>query len=93
MAFLLAERATSAAVSRRIARDADSHSARDGTGKDYGATRLEAACSRAIDLKASNYRFIASTLKNGLESKAETAAAQAELPLVHANVRGPSYYH
>ncbi|KVR67511.1 IS21 family transposase [Burkholderia ubonensis] len=62
-------------------------------GKDYGATRLEAACSRAIDLKASNYRFIASTLKNGLESKAEAAAAQAELPLVHANVRGPSYYH
>jgi len=62
-------------------------------GKDYGAARLEAACSRAIDLKASNYRFIASTLKNGLENKAETAAAQAELPLLHANVRGPSYYH
>ncbi|WP_415873524.1 reverse transcriptase domain-containing protein, partial [Burkholderia ubonensis] len=33
MAFLLAERATSAAVSRRIARDADSHSARDGTDR------------------------------------------------------------
>ncbi|WP_232461861.1 hypothetical protein, partial [Burkholderia ubonensis] len=30
-AILLAERATSAAVSRRISRDADSHSARDGT--------------------------------------------------------------
>jgi transposase len=61
--------------------------------KDYAAARLEAACSRAIDLKASNYRFIASTLKNGLESKAETAVIQAELPLLHANVRGPSYYH
>ncbi|WP_080439559.1 IS66 family insertion sequence element accessory protein TnpB [Burkholderia ubonensis] len=31
VAFLLAERATSAAVSRRISRDADSHLARDGT--------------------------------------------------------------
>lgn len=60
--------------------------------KDYGRDRLEAACCRAIDLKAPSYRFIASTLKNGLES-AETGAAQAELPLMHANVRGPSYYH
>ncbi|WP_243772220.1 hypothetical protein [Burkholderia anthina] len=62
-------------------------------GKDYGPPRLEAACSRAIDLKAPNYRFIASTLKNGLETKADTAAAQAALPLMHANVRGPDYYH
>ncbi|WP_157645165.1 hypothetical protein, partial [Burkholderia ubonensis] len=35
VAFLLAEHATSAAVSRRIARDADSHSARDGTMGAY----------------------------------------------------------
>lgn len=62
-------------------------------GKDYGHKRLEAACSRAIDLKAPSYRFIASTLKNGLENSADTASAQAELPLMHANVRGPSYYH
>ncbi|MFC6138534.1 IS21 family transposase [Paraburkholderia silvatlantica] len=62
-------------------------------GKDYGRTRLEAACQRAIDLKSPTYRFIASTLKNGLECKTETAAAQTELPLAHANVRGPSYYH
>ncbi|WP_455289862.1 IS21 family transposase, partial [Cupriavidus necator] len=61
--------------------------------KDYGGERLEAACCRAIDLKAPSYRFIASTLKNGLENKAEAAKAQAELPLLHANVRGPSYYH
>jgi transposase len=62
-------------------------------GKDYGRERLEAACQRAIDLKAPSYRFIASTLKNGLESKTDTLTAQTELPLVHANVRGPSYYH
>ncbi|MFM0258168.1 hypothetical protein [Paraburkholderia sediminicola] len=46
-----------------------------------------------MPLKAPNYRFIASTLKNGLESKADAAAIQTELPLTHANVRGPSYYH
>lgn len=62
-------------------------------GKDYGHARLEAACCRAIDLKAPSYRFIASTLKNGLENPADTASVQAELPLMHANVRGPSYYH
>ena len=62
-------------------------------GKDYGRDRLEAACRRAIDLKAPNYKFIASTLKNGLDREPEAAAAQADLPLVHANVRGPSYYH
>ncbi|MDK2661897.1 Mu transposase domain-containing protein [Cupriavidus consociatus] len=61
--------------------------------KDYGHERLESACCRAIDLKAPSYRFIASTLKNGLESKAEAATAQTELPLMHANLRGPSYYH
>jgi transposase len=62
-------------------------------GKDYGRDRLEAACRRAIDLKAPNYKFIASTLKNGLDREPEPAAAQADLPLMHANVRGPSYYH
>ncbi|MGF6652761.1 hypothetical protein OKW34_003350 [Paraburkholderia youngii] len=62
-------------------------------GKDYGRARLEATCQRAIDLKSPTYRFIASTLKNGLECKTETAAPQTELPLAHANVRGPSYYH
>ncbi|KAG0178629.1 hypothetical protein DFQ28_003719 [Apophysomyces sp. BC1034] len=62
--------------------------------KRYGRDRLEAACCRAIELKASNYQFIASTLKNGLESVAvKPSAPQAELPLTHANVRGPSYYH
>jgi hypothetical protein len=62
-------------------------------GKDYGRDRLEAACRRAIDLKAPNYKFIASTLKNGLDRDLETVSAQADLPRVHANVRRPSYYH
>ncbi len=61
-------------------------------GRDYSPQRLEAACTRAIELKAPSYRFIASTLKNGLDAQPQQAA-QAELPMQHANVRGPSYYH
>ena len=48
---------------------------------------------RAGTLKAPNYKFIDSTLKNGLDREPEPATGQADLPLVHANVRGPSYYH
>lgn len=61
--------------------------------KDYGNQRLEAACSRAIDLKAPSYRFIDSTLKNGLDQQPSPVALQPDLPLAHANVRGPDYYH
>lgn len=62
-------------------------------GKRYGRARLEAASSRAVELNAMSYRFISSTLKNGLESVAVADTPQPELPLMHANVRGPSYYH
>ncbi|MEM5353456.1 hypothetical protein VSR50_36030 [Paraburkholderia caribensis] len=61
--------------------------------KDYGNERLEAACCRAIDLKAPGYKFIASTLKNGLDQQPSPTSVQADLPLTHANVRGPNYYH
>jgi hypothetical protein len=47
----------------------------------------------SVPLKAPNYRFVASPLKNGLESKADAATIQTEVPLTHANVRGPSFYH
>jgi transposase len=60
--------------------------------KDYGNQRLEAACSRAIDLKAPSYRFIDSTLKNGLDQQPSPVAVPPDLPLAHANVRGPDYY-
>ena len=62
-------------------------------GKDHGNARLEAACCRAIDLKAPSYRFISSTLKNGLDQSPQTKTDQASLPLTHPNVRGPDYYH
>jgi len=54
--------------------------------------RLEAACLRAIQIKAVTYRSIASILKHALERQTPTQV-QAHLPPDHANVRGSKYYH
>ena len=60
--------------------------------KTYGPDRLEAACDRAFRIDAITYRSIDSILKHNLDRKPRTTA-QATLPLDHANVRGPDYYH
>jgi transposase len=62
-------------------------------GKSVGDERLEAACERAIAIGAASYSSLKSILKNGLDKKRGSAAAQTCLPLEHANVRGPGYYH
>lgn len=61
--------------------------------KHYGDTRLEAACERAVGINALSYGSLKSILKHGLDIKRLTAPAQTSLPLEHANVRGPHYYH
>jgi transposase len=60
--------------------------------KAYGNDRLEAACQRAARLRVVTYRSLASILKHGLDRQIPTPT-QAPLPLQHANVRGPAYYH
>ena len=62
--------------------------------RGYGKPRLEAACERALAIHSASYRSVASILKQGLDQQPlrNDDAAQAELPL-HANVRGPGYYH
>jgi transposase len=62
-------------------------------GKTFGEDRLEAACERAIAIDALSYSSLKSILKNGLDKKPVNAPAQTCLPLEHANVRGPDYYH
>lgn len=55
--------------------------------KDFSATQLEAACTRALTLKSVSYRTLRSLLR--------TPGKHTELPLslpAHGNVRGPSYY-
>ncbi|MBA3844351.1 MAG: IS21 family transposase [Actinobacteria bacterium] len=61
-------------------------------GKRYGEARLEAACGRAIRVRARSYRHVESILKNGLD-RVVTADEQTSPPLVHENVRGRDYYH
>ena len=61
--------------------------------KTYGEGRLEAACDRAITIGAPSYGSLKSILKHGLDIKRFSAPAQTCLPLDHANVRGPQYYH
>ena len=61
--------------------------------KGFGNDRLNAACARALKLNAAGYRSIHSILKNSLDKQQSAIATQASLPLDHANVRGPDYYH
>lgn len=61
-------------------------------GKAYGEARLEAACVRAVSLKAFSYRSIESILKHRLDEVALEQGEPAPLVADHANVRGPAYY-
>ena len=61
--------------------------------REYTPARLEAACTRALAIRAPTYRSVASILKNGLDRQpALFAVTPAPLP-PHENVRGPDYYH
>jgi len=63
----------------------------------YGNERLEAACTRAVALRARSYRHVASMLKHGLDRlpppTASASTPPQQLPLSHENVRGSDYYH
>ena len=61
-------------------------------GKRYGDARLEAACQRALRVRARSYRHVESILKNGLDRVAPTNEPSS-LPLTHENVRGRDYFH
>jgi transposase len=63
--------------------------------KKYGPERLEAACARAVAVRARSYRHVDSILKNGLDrTPLPTPAAQTTITAVtHENVRGRDYYN
>jgi transposase len=63
--------------------------------KRYGNERLEAACARALGVRARSYRHVESILKNGLDrlpSPAEESTEGARRG-GHENIRGGGYYH
>lgn len=62
--------------------------------RQYTAQRLEAACTRALAIRAPTYRSVASILKSGLDRQPCLFEAKTSAPLPeHENVRGPDYYH
>jgi len=63
--------------------------------KTYSPERLEAACARALALRACRLKSVASILKTGLDRQPLPEAADSQLSLLpsHDNIRGATYYH
>ena len=59
--------------------------------KRYGKTRLEAACTVALQLRAYRYRHVRDILANNRDRSAPSTSSDWTSP-AHANVRGPGYY-
>ena len=58
----------------------------------FGRDRLDAACSRALEINARSYSSLLSILKNGLENRPRTRATD-EPAINHPNIRGADYFH
>ena len=59
----------------------------------YCAERLEAACTRAMAIRAPNLRSVTNILKCGLDRQPSLFPATSSPVIEHENVRGPDYYH
>lgn len=62
-------------------------------GKEYGAERLEAACRRAVSIKAFSYTSVKSILRSGLDRRELLEAPSDTQTMDHPNIRGSDYYH
>lgn len=61
--------------------------------RDYKPVRIEAACARALKMRACTCKSVKAILRNNLDGQPlEDDSPQAALPL-HQNIRGGSYYH
>lgn len=61
--------------------------------KRYGNDRLDAACRRALHGRLRSYRSVESMLKHGLDREPLPEQVAPARPVVHENIRGPSYYN
>jgi transposase len=59
----------------------------------YSAERLEAACTRALGIRAPNLSSVTNILKSGLDRQPSLCPATDNPVIEHDNVRGPEYYH
>ena len=60
--------------------------------RHYPVERVEAACARALQVRAYSYKSVVAILRNGLDRHALSEEPELALP-AHENVRGPGYYH
>jgi transposase len=60
--------------------------------KRYPPERVEAACGRALLLKAYSYKSVESILKANLDQQKLPESASAVKPVLHYNIRGREYY-
>ena len=58
----------------------------------FGRERLEAACGRALEIGARSYTSVTSILKTNQDRRRPTNATDGPA-IVHANIRGPRYFH
>jgi transposase len=61
-------------------------------GQAHGAERLEAACARALHIRAFSYKSIASILQHRLDQQPLPEHETDRETIVHANLRGADYY-
>lgn len=60
-------------------------------GKKFTTERLEAACRRAVSIKAYSYKSVKSILKTGLDRQIIVSKKEVT-PIEHENIRGDQYY-
>ncbi len=61
--------------------------------KHYSPERLEAACARALVIRALSYKSVESILKRGLDRQELPGSSTSQKALLHYNIRGKEYYH
>ena len=59
--------------------------------KQYPAERVEAACARALRLKAYSYKSVESILKTNLDTQELPESLPSKM-IIHDNIRGQEYY-
>jgi hypothetical protein len=61
--------------------------------RPFGADRVEAAATRAIEIGTLTYGSMRSILDNKLDRHAAQVEPTDTAPVRHPNIRGPRYYH
>jgi transposase len=61
--------------------------------RPFGADRLEAAATRAIEIGTLTYGSVRSILDNKLDRHPAQGRPAGGVAVLHANIRGPRYYH